>query len=152
VNPAVPSTAISVRLPSAGLKSLTDSITDLKTTVAPLVKMMGQVKDSMIPSLTPQVTDIDDLVGKVIYDVRALEKKSVNILGTLEAQDQDTTNLEARFKLLEEQTTKIMRGKYLGDAAVVTSDEEKVEDNTEGYDNSKLRNKSLNVIIVVIRR
>jgi hypothetical protein len=31
----------------------------------------------------------------MIYDVRALEEQNVNILGTLEAQDQDTTNLEA---------------------------------------------------------
>jgi hypothetical protein len=82
--------------------------------------------------------------------VRALEEQNVNILGTLKAQDQDITNLEARFKLVEEQTTKIMRGKYLGYAAVVASDEEVVEGNTEGHDNSKLRNNSLNVSIVVI--
>jgi hypothetical protein len=63
---------------------------------------MGQVEDSMILSLTQQVTDIDELAGKVIYDVRALEEQNTNILGTLEVQDQDTTNLEARFKLLEE--------------------------------------------------
>ena len=88
VNPEVPSTAISaLLLSSAGLKSLTDSVTDLKTTVATLVKTMGQVKDSMIPSLTQQVTGIDELVGKVIYDVRVLEEQNVNILGTLEAQD-----------------------------------------------------------------
>jgi hypothetical protein len=46
---------------------------------------------------------------------------------------------------------KIMRGKYLGGAAVMASDEEEVEGNTEGYDNSKLHNNSLNVSIVVIR-
>jgi hypothetical protein len=123
------------------LKSLTDSVTDLKTTVATLVKMMGQVEDSMVPSLTQQVTDINELVGKVIYDVRALEEQNINILGTLEAQDQ-ITNLEAQFKLLEEQTMMIMRGKDLGYSAVVASDEEEVEGNTEGHNNSKLRNNS----------
>jgi hypothetical protein len=110
---------------------------------------MGQVEDSMILSLTQQVTDIDWLLGKVIYDVRAFEEQNINILDT--AQDQDTTNLEARFKLLEEQTTNIMRGKYLGDAAVMASDEEEVEGNTEDCDNSKLHNNSLNASIVVTR-
>ena len=55
--------------------------------MATLVKTMGQVKDSMIPSLTQQVTGIDELVGTVIYDVRVFEEQNVNILGTLEAQD-----------------------------------------------------------------
>ena len=44
-----------------------------------------------------------------------------------------------------------MRGKYLGDAAVMASDDEEVEGSTEGYDNSKLRNNPLNASIVVIR-
>ncbi|KAF8521656.1 hypothetical protein JB92DRAFT_3110983 [Gautieria morchelliformis] len=129
------------------LKSLTDSITDLKTTVAPLVKTTGEVKNSAIPSLIQQVAEIDELVGKVMHGMRALEEQNKNILGTLEAQDKDLTNLEARFKLFEEQTEKTIKAKHLGGGAVPGSDEEEVGGNNEGRDNVKLRNNSLNSFV-----
>ncbi|KAF8528611.1 hypothetical protein JB92DRAFT_2863479 [Gautieria morchelliformis] len=128
-----------------------DSVTDLKTTVAPLVKMTGEVKNSAIPSLIQQVAEIDELVGKVMHDMRALEEQNKNILGMLEAQDKDLTNLEARFKLFEEQTEKTIKAKHFGGGEVPGSDAEEVGGNIEGCDNVKLHNNSLNVSIVVFK-
>ncbi|KAF8509453.1 hypothetical protein JB92DRAFT_2831965 [Gautieria morchelliformis] len=80
-----------------------------------------------IPSLIQQVAEMDGLVGKV---ARASEEDNKNILGTLEAQDKDLTNLEARFKSFEEPSEKITRAKCLGGGEVPGSDEKEVDGNT----------------------
>ncbi|KAF8513522.1 hypothetical protein JB92DRAFT_2923082 [Gautieria morchelliformis] len=96
VRPAIPSTALSaLRLPSTGIKALTDSVTDLKTTAMTIGKTVGKLEDSIIPGLTQQIEEVEELVTKLTQDMRALEDENERILGTLNAQDEDLTKLEA---------------------------------------------------------
>ncbi|KAF8467522.1 hypothetical protein JB92DRAFT_2838594 [Gautieria morchelliformis] len=96
-----------------GLKSLTDSITDLQTHCVNLGKNDEGSQRT------------DELVGKAMHDVTTLEDQNENMLATLDAKDKDLSNIEVeQFR--------------------PGSDEEEVDGNTEGHDNVKLRNNSLN--------
>ncbi|KAF8476260.1 hypothetical protein JB92DRAFT_3051108 [Gautieria morchelliformis] len=142
-------TALSaLRLPSTGIKALTDSVMDLKTTAMTIGKTVGKLEESIIPGLTQQIEEVEELVTKLTQDMRALEDENERILGTLNAQDEDFTKLEARFNAIEERLSHRSKGRQESDGGTMA--EEEADDDAKGHDNPKQRNNTLNVSVIVI--
>ena len=88
-----------------------------------LERTVTRHEDVLIPTLTSKIEEVEGLVMQVIQDVKLLQEEHKNTLGTLTAQDEDLTALEARLQVLEDATLKkARRSNEANDASELVSD------------------------------